>query len=111
MRIEFDAVEPGASSIQIGERTDELFFVREGSPEFKLDPKRSTASAKEFKEFYSDMDSDFTEDTFLKFHLKGLLDVARSGSAGVREWLSRFLESCADSAEAKQLKALLVSRQ
>ena len=69
----------------------------------------STATASEVEKFYDIEDVAFTDDEFLKFNLKGLAELAKSKDDKRRSWLSDFLQDIPDTAESRQLKALLAA--
>lgn len=111
MSIEFAAVKSIGADLPLGTRRDELTYVRNGTPDFRLDPEQSSVSADELRVYYYDLEEGFTDESFLKFNFKGLLSVARSGNAEGRKWLSRFLRRCADTPEKRQLTTALASQQ
>ncbi len=93
--------------LPVCERKDRVVYTRTGSGEFKLDPRLSTATAKEVEDFYQDLDSEFSHAEFLKFNLKGLIALAKSRDARGRAWLADYLRHSPDTPESRQLKTLL----
>jgi hypothetical protein len=107
--IEFRTVNSNHEDLAIGQRKDRVVYARSGKGDFEIDESLSTISAKDVGDFYDALDSDFTNEEFLKFNFKGLTDLARSSDLKGRSWLMDFLQRCAETAESLQLRSILAA--
>jgi hypothetical protein len=106
--IEFEALEGVDNRFRIGERRDRVVYTRAKNGRFELDQQLSTATGDQVEAFYEDFDSDgFDDEEFLKFNLQGLTAIAKGTDRKSRSWLQRFLDTCPETAESRQLRQLL----
>jgi hypothetical protein len=108
--IDFQAIQRGEKIADLGRRDDTVVYERTSDGYFDIVPPASTASSADVDMFYeglADSDTDVTPADFVRFNLKGLTRVARTGSAEARAWLSSYLTLCPGTPESIQLNALL----
>jgi len=108
--IKFEAVEGLDNRYFIGERGDRVVYTRDKSGQFELDEPLSTATSEQVEDFYESFGSDtFDDGEFLEFNLKGLAAIAKGTDSKPRLWLQRFLGTCPDTLESRQLRQVMAS--
>lgn len=87
-------------------RSDNATYSRRGDM-FVFDASRSKTSASDIHNLYNnDTESPSNED-YLRYFLADLKGIATRPDGERKEWLKRFLETCNDTVEKRELRALL----
>lgn len=109
--IDFSIEDASGVRLNLGQRRDQAVFVRRSpEAEFVLDEKLSGVSAKQIENLYDDLDSEITNEHFLKYDLESLKEIASGAETPQKHWLRQFLANCRETPEKQQLRAAFKSQ-
>lgn len=106
--IDFQIEQKDGAMIGVGDKEDDAVYSREQGGDFRFDERRSTASADQIYQVYQNLDSDISNEDYLRYTFKSLKSVAigQYGEAS-RIWLTNLVANSKDTPEKIELNALL----
>jgi hypothetical protein len=96
-------------NVPLGKMQCDAVYTREGNGSFRLDPQRSTATARQVSRIYDigigghEMD----DVDFLRYNFRNLKRIAAQGPDAAQDWLEDFLDQASDIPEKHELERLL----
>jgi len=103
--IDFSFEDVNGITLNLGQRRDRAVFVRRSpNSEFALDEGLSEVSGKQIESLYEDLDSEITNEDFLKYDLEFLKEIASGAETPQKQWLRQFLADCRETPEKQQLR-------
>jgi hypothetical protein len=95
--------------VLLGKVQCETVYTREGRGPFRLDPQRSTATARQVSRIYDIgiADHDMDDVDFLRYNFRNLKRIAAQGPDAAQDWLEDFLDQASDIPEKQELQRLL----
>ena len=92
----------------LGHRFDEAAYIRRGE-EFVYDPSRSKTPEADIDNIYSLEDDRPSNEDYLRYLLPELKKTAAGPQNELKDWLRRFLETCENTAEKREIQALFTA--
>jgi hypothetical protein len=90
----------------LGGRSDTAVYVRHGGS-FSFDAGRSKTPEADIENLYNIGDDHPSNEDYLRYLLVDLKKIATGPAGEQKDWLKRFLMECGDTAEKRELQALL----
>jgi hypothetical protein len=91
---------------ELGERWDNVVYVRRGQ-EFVFDPSLSGSKESDIENLYNIGMDGPSNDDYLRYLLPELKKIAAGPRSEKKDWLERFLKECHNTAEKRQIQAVL----
>jgi hypothetical protein len=92
----------------LGYRSDEAVYIRRGE-DFVFDASRSKTPEADIDNIYGLEDDRPSNEDYLRYLLPELKKIAAGPQNELKDWLKRFLEVCDDTAEKREIQALLTA--
>lgn len=106
--IDFSFEDANGATLPLGQRRDQAVYTRRPADgEFALDDKLSGVSLKQINNLYEDLDSELTNEDFLRYDFASLKEIASGSETRQKGWLRQFLGRCQETNEKQQLRLAL----
>ena len=90
----------------LGYRSDEAVFIRRGE-NFVFDASRSKTPKADIDNIYGLEDDHPSNEDYLRYLLPELKKIAAGPPSELKDWLKRFLETCGNTAEKREIQAAI----